>query len=102
MKILEIMQEGMKIPKVEYDVYCKLFDSKLVKLNLSVCQDSKISLSIPVEIDGNLDKLNNSSGYYNDICYTSTTESGTDITLKERKNEYVNNTVCQDDCEFVC
>ena len=28
-------------------------------------------------------------------------QSGTDITLKDRKNEYVNNTVCQDDCEFV-
>ena len=72
-----------------------------MKLNLSVCQDSKISLSIPVEIDGNLDKLNNSNGYYNDICYTSTTESVTDITLKDRKNEYVNNTVCKDDCKFV-
>ena len=32
MKILEIRQEGMKIPKVEYDVHCKLFDSKIVKL----------------------------------------------------------------------
>ena len=40
-----------------------------------------------MEIDDNLDKLNNSNGYYKDICYTSTTESGTDITLKDRKNE---------------
>ena len=58
MKILEIIQEGMKIPKVEYDIYCKLVGSKLVKLNLSVCQNTKISLAIPVEIDDNLDKLN--------------------------------------------
>ena len=101
MKIIEIIQEGMKIPKVEFDIYCKLFGSNLVKLNLSVCQNSKISLSIPVEIDDNLDKINSSSGYYNDVCYTATTKSGTDITLKDRKNEYVNNTVCQDDCDFL-
>ena len=44
--------------------------------------------------------LNSSSGYYNDICYTTISESGTDIALKNRKNEYINKTVCQDDCEF--
>jgi len=101
LKILEIIQEGMKIPKVEFDIYCKLFGSNLTKLNLSVCYNTKISLSIPVKINDNLDVLNSSSGYYNDICYTATTESGTDITLKDRKKEYVNNTVCQDDCDFL-
>ena len=100
MKQLEIIQEGMKIPKVEYDIYSKLSGTYLEKLNLSVCNNSKISLFIPVKINDNIDKINNTSGYYNDICYTATTESGTDISLKDRKNEYVNNTVCQDDCDF--
>ena len=98
---LEINQEGMKIPIIKYYVYSKLYGTNLIKLNLSECQNSKISLSIPVEIDGNLDKLNSSSGYYNDICYTTTSDNGTDISLKDRKNEYVNNTVCQDGCDFV-
>ena len=92
----------MKIPKVEYDVYCKLTGKNLIKLNLTVCENSKVKLSVPVELTESLDKLNGSSGYYNDICYTATSDSGTDISLKDRKNEFVegNKTVCQDNCEF--
>ena len=29
MKIIEIFQEGMRIPKIEYDLYCKLFGDNL-------------------------------------------------------------------------
>jgi len=103
MKKMDIKQEGMKIPKIEYDVYCKLSGSKLVKLNLSVCENDKISLTIPVPLSENIDLLNSSSSYYNDMCYKATSESGTDIPLKDRKNEFVNNnkTVCQEDCDFV-
>ena len=36
MKKLDIIQEGLKIPKVEYDVYCKLNGTNLIKLNLSI------------------------------------------------------------------
>ena len=71
-------------------------------MNLSVCEDSKIFLSIPIEISDNIDKLNASSDYYNNICYSSKSESGTDISLKDRKKEFVENnrTVCQEDCLF--
>ena len=74
----------------------------LVKLNLSHCENTKIDLSIPVKITESLDILNSSSGYYNDICYTTTSETGTDIPLKDRKDEFVKNnkTVCQENCEF--
>ena len=99
---LDIFQEGLKIPKVVYDVYSKLSGANLIKLNLSVCQNCKISLSIPIVITENLDKLNSSSGYYNDICYVATSNIGTDISLKDRKEEFINNnkTVCQEDCDF--
>jgi surface protein len=102
MKKMDITQPGMKIPKIEYSVYSKLSNNKLEKLNLSICENSKISLSLPIEINENLDKLNTSSGYFNDICYTSTSESGTDISLKDRQKEFVNNnqTVCQENCDF--
>ena len=101
-KKLDVKREGMKIPKVEYNIYCKLNGTKLQKLNLSVCEDSKISLSIPIEITESLDKLNTSSGYFNDKCYKSTSESGTDISLKDRQKDFVegNKTICQDDCDF--
>ena len=102
MKKIDVKQEGMKIPKIEYRIYCKLNGSKLQKLNLSVCEDSKISLSTPIEITESLDKLNTSSRYFNDKCYKSTSESGTDISLKDRQKEFVegNKTICQDDCDF--
>ena len=29
--------------------------------------------------------------FYNDICYTYTNSKGTDVTLNDRKNEYINN-----------
>ena len=39
---------------------------------------------------------------YNDICYTTTSEDGTDISLKDRQTDYVDNdkVVCQDGCDF--
>ena len=55
---------------------------------------------MPIKNIDNLDQLNKSSDYYNDICSTATSESKTDITHKDRQKEYVNKTVCQDDCEF--
>ena len=102
MKKIDVIQDGMKIPKVEYDVYSKLTGNNLIKLNLTVCHNSKISISIPIKISENLDKLNISSGYYNDLCYVAFSDSGTDISLKDRKNEFIqkNKTVCQDDCDF--
>ena len=102
MKKIDVIQEGMKIPKIEYDVYYKLYSNNLTKLNLSLCENTKISLSVPVIITESLDKLNTSSDYYNDKCSSSKSESGTDITLKDRQAEFIegNKTVCQDNCDF--
>ena len=102
MRKIDVIQEGMKIPKVEYDIYCQFNGTNLVKLNLSICKDIQISLSIPIKITGNKDELNSSSGYYNDICYKATSDKGTDILLTDRKKEYVENdkTVCQEHCYF--
>ena len=99
--MIEVIQDGMKIVKVEYDVYANLTGSNLVKLNLTICENCKISILTPFKMDENKDKHNSSSGYYNDICYTTTSQSGTDITLKDRQTEYIEkDVVCQDNCEF--
>ena len=102
MKIIDVPLEGMKISKIEYDVYCKLNGTNLVRLNLSICENDKIGISIPVVLSEDIDKLNSSSDYYNDLCYISTSDSGTDISLKDRKKEFIkkNKTVCQDGCKF--
>ena len=63
----------------------------------------KISKSIPVNINENdLFKYDSKSNYYNDLCYPYTSEKKTDITLKDRKREYVekNMSLCEEDCEF--
>ena len=101
-KKIDVKQHGMLIPKIEFDVYYKLNDTNLIKLNLSYCTDTKIDISIPVKISGNIDIHNSSSGYYNDLCYKTKSDIGTDITLKDRKNEFIENnkTVCQDNCIF--
>ena len=101
--ILQIIYEeqGMKIPKLEYKVYYPLNNSNiLTKLNLSLCKGTKIEISIKVKINGTLDKYNPSSGYYNDMCYKATSESGTDIILTDRKNEFVNKnmSLCEENC----
>ena len=101
-KKIDINQEGMRIPKIEYDIYYNLSGIKLEKLNTSICYKDNINLFIPLELTENIESLNSTSGYFNDICYTTTSESGTDISLNDRKNEFINNNkaVCQEDCEF--
>ena len=100
---IDITEEGMSIPKIEYEVYYPLKGENLVKLNLTICEDSKIDISIPAKINENeIDKHNQSSSYYNDICYSYTSENGTDVTLKDRRIEYLNNnyTLCEENCDF--
>ena len=95
----------MKIPKLEYEVYYPLSknDNNLIKLNLTSCKGTKIEISVKVDINETLDKYNPKSDYYKDICSKATSESGTDISLKDRQNEYVNNnmSLCEENCEFV-
>ena len=102
MKKMDIAQEGTKAIKVEYDVYCRLSGANLVKLNLSICSETTVTIGIPFDIKDDIDLLNTSSGYYNDICYTTTSEDGTDISLKDRKNDFANKdrVVCQEGCIF--
>ena len=94
----------MKIPKIEYEVYYPLYNETLFQLDLSVCKNTKISISIPINISlDDLDLYNSSSGLYNDICNTLTTNSGTDKCLKDRRNEFIdkNLTVCEENCIFI-
>ena len=61
-------EEGMKIPKIDYDVYYPFYNNNtLSKLDLNLCKDTKIEISIPVTINDILDKYNPKSGYYNDM-----------------------------------
>ena len=104
MLYIEVNDEEANIPITGYEVYYKTDDNILSNIDLGICKDIKINKSVSINItEENIDKYNLSSGYYNDICYTSKTESGTDIILSDRRNEYINNNmaVCEDNCEFI-
>ena len=93
----------MKIPKVEYEIFDLNQDYNLIQLDLSVCEGVKIILSTNVELSDNIDKHNSSSGYYNDYCYTTTSKYGTDISLKDRRKEFIDNnmTICEENCDLI-
>ena len=103
---LDLFKQNSSIPLVEYEVYNY---NKSEKLNLDYCNDVKINVYVPLQLDNQTIFLYNdlnSSGYnlfdsndsfYTDICSLYTTINGTDITLSDRKKEYYNESLslCQ-------
>ena len=103
MKKIEVPQEGLDISNIEYDLYYKKNNTNLIQMNKLICKHEKIFLYIPIDInDDNIDKYNPKSGYYNDICYITKSVYGTDISLKDRKNDYIkyDKVLCQDNCDI--
>ena len=91
---------GLLIPIIGYEVYHPINKSKL---DLNYCKDILVKINIPVSVDEeNLYKYDPNSEYYNDECYTYTTENGTDIILKDRQNEYIDNnlSLCENNCSY--
>ena len=75
--IFEIIEEGMKINKIEYEVYHILDENNISLLNLTLCQNERIEISNYININDRIDKYNSSNGYYNDLCYPTTSNYGT-------------------------
>ena len=102
--ILKIDKEnkGKNYPLIEYEVFYPLTNGKIEILNLSYCDGINIELSIPIKINDTIDKYNPKSNYYNDICTKANSECNTDITLKDRRNNFIKNnmSLCEDNCEL--
>ena len=97
---IDYYMEGLSIPVIGYEVYDP--DTKK-KLNLSFCDEVLIDVDIPVSIDEDkLFKYDPNSDYYNDECYTYTTDNGTDILLNDRKEEFIDNnlSLCENNCSY--
>ena len=101
--LIEAKEMGMKIPKVEYEVYYPFYNRILQKLNLSKCEGSRIDISFHADLQDDLEKYNSSSDYYNNVCSKATSNHGTDINLKDRRNEFINKnlTLCEEDCKLI-
>ena len=98
---------------VAYEVFDPL---TLEKLDLSVCNDVKISINVPVTLNNEVEILYKSASdfgynafdendsFYNDICTKYTTPNGTDILLSDRQEDIYttvqsnNGSLCQTGC----
>ena len=98
---VDIYEEGLNMPIVVYEVY---HPRNYSRLDLSICEEYKINILVPVSInESELYLYDPSSNYYNDKCFPYSSTNGTDIILEDRQNEYANNnlTLCQNDCELL-
>ena len=98
---IDIHEPGILFPIVRYEVFHP--DTKET-LNLSYCQNCTMDIEYEVEIEEDeLYIYDPNSDYYTDICNTTTSESGTDITLNDRKEEFLhkNLSLCDNNCKFV-
>ena len=86
----------------------------LEKLNLSLCDDVKISVYLPYILSGQdsdlyirlnqlgYDLYNPNDSFYQDICIPFTSDDNTDMLLYERKMKYYKNiTFCEEGCSYI-
>ena len=108
----DIRDDSMKSTFVQFEIF---HPYTLEKIDLDICNNVDININVPVYFEEKTQKLSqrmNESGYnifdvgdrfYNDICSKFTTDSGTDIILKDRRNDIyslTNITLCQKGCNF--
>ena len=95
--------DGMKIPKIEYELYCCDENGKLVYLNITFLKNCEIYLTIPVIINDSIEKYYPTSNYYNNICSKATSKNKTDISIPDRRKEFINKNMflCEENCKFI-
>ena len=95
---IDYFHEGLLIPLIRYEIYHPITKEKL---DLNLCQNSKLYIDIPVSINEvQLYKYDPKDEYYSNECLPSTTKNGTDILLNDRQNEFNDNNMSL--CEKIC
>jgi hypothetical protein len=108
---MEKMTDETSEKNIQYQIY-EPFNMTL--LNMSICEDTDITVYIPYTLEGEdlelyqdlLDNgyniFNKNDKFYNDICTPFTSADGTDIPLSARQKyiyeQYSN--LCQENCEL--
>ena len=99
---------------VQYEIYNPI---DLERLNLSICENNKITISTKLNLDSSTlslynslktsgyDLLNQNDSFFHDICTRYTSPSGTDVTLNDRNSGIFtsmrNLSLCQTGCELI-
>ena len=98
---VDIPKEGLLSFAVEYEVYHPITREIL---NMSYCQDIPIEIHLSASIEpDDIYKYDSDSDFYNDICFSFTNENGSDITINDRREEFVNNnlSICEPTCKLM-
>ena len=96
---------------VEYEVYDP---NKEIKLDLSICNNDKINIDIPMALDEHsldlyhnfsslgYDIFNKKDPFYNDICTVFSSNDDTDVLLIDRRATYYNDSIifCESGCDY--
>ena len=91
---------GLYIPFIDFYIFSQ---NNKMRLDLEICKNSNIDIFIPVYINENiLYQYETNHSYYNDICYTFTTDDGLDIILYDRQSEFNKNnmSLCYNNCVY--
>ena len=109
----DLMKDNSISSYVQYEVYNP---NNLEPLNLSLCSEEEISISVSINFKNNTKTLYDSliksghnfldlnDSFYNDICVTYTTENGTDMSMSERQKAIEdggNLNFCQEGCSYL-
>ena len=108
---LEKLGEVASKRNVQYEIYNPMTKKRM---NLSICDDEKINLYLPVDLNEETKELhedllnygydlfNPEDSFYQDICAPYTSVNGADVLLSDRRNYYFNDTEtsCQDGCTY--
>ena len=98
---LDIFIPEYSIPLVQYEVFNPI---TLESLNLNYCNQTFINILFPALInEKELYKYDPNNSFYNDKCYSYSTDNGIDLSINERKNEYNKNNlaICEKNCVFM-
>ena len=100
---LDAKRSGQTTAMIEYLIY-GYNGRKLEELDKTLCEGQNVSILFSVQLKNGTEFLyNKTSSYFQDLCFTFTSEDGTDMTLKVRQNEFTENdqSLCEQDCDFV-
>ena len=98
--------------QVEYEVYDPISRKHL---KLDSCKNTKITISVPLDIDDETldiyekslsqgyDIFNSEDKFYHDVCTVYTSVNGTDMILADRRSDILANTppICEDGCRYI-
>ena len=96
--------DDYKIPVIEYNLYYKNDNKAYTKIIMDEYKDKVAYYYLPVNINEKEEfKYNYSNNYYNDICYSYSSNDKKDITLYDRKDEFnnLNMSVCENGCIYM-